>query len=132
LKIQTVANFLETFYTVKVMHFISTKNGLGYILGYLFANSSGHPVPQAISIAAAHRAAHNPSAILSNIRINRFYPKFTRQSDPNFETILTHFSRLINSTGWSRFARLFLFRLNIPILVCFGGPWNGKCCYILV
>jgi hypothetical protein len=30
----------------------------------------------------------------------------------------------------SRVARGFLFRPKLPIWVYFGGPWNGKCCYI--
>jgi hypothetical protein len=33
--------------------------------------------------------------------------------------------------GWSRVARLFIFEPKIPIWVDFGGPWNGKCWYIL-
>jgi hypothetical protein len=28
-------------------------------------------------------------------------------------------------------ARWFVFKPKIPILVKFGGPMNGKCCYIL-
>jgi hypothetical protein len=33
--------------------------------------------------------------------------------------------------NWSRVARWFVFKQKIPILVKFGGPWNGNCCYIL-
>jgi hypothetical protein len=28
-------------------------------------------------------------------------------------------------------ARWFIFKPEIPIRVKFGGPWNGKCCYVL-
>jgi hypothetical protein len=31
----------------------------------------------------------------------------------------------------TRVARWFLFRPKIPIWIYFGGPWNGKCCYIV-
>jgi hypothetical protein len=31
-----------------------------------------------------------------------------------------------------RVARWFLFRPKILICVCFGGPWNGKCCYTYI
>jgi hypothetical protein len=27
--------------------------------------------------------------------------------------------------------RWFVFKPKIAILVKFGGPWNGKCCYVL-
>jgi hypothetical protein len=27
-------------------------------------------------------------------------------------------------------ARCFIFSQKIPIWEYFGGPWNGKCCYI--
>jgi hypothetical protein len=30
-----------------------------------------------------------------------------------------------------RVARWFIFKPKLPIWVHFGGPWNGKCCYIL-
>jgi hypothetical protein len=30
-----------------------------------------------------------------------------------------------------RVARWLVYKPNIPIWVNFGGPWNGKCCYIL-
>jgi hypothetical protein len=30
-----------------------------------------------------------------------------------------------------RVARWFIFKPKIPIWVNFGGPWNGKCWYIL-
>jgi hypothetical protein len=30
-----------------------------------------------------------------------------------------------------RVARWFVFKPKILILVKFGGPWNGKCCYIV-
>jgi hypothetical protein len=30
-----------------------------------------------------------------------------------------------------RVARWFIFKPKIPIWVYFGGPWNGKCWYIL-
>jgi hypothetical protein len=32
---------------------------------------------------------------------------------------------------WIRVARWFVFKPKIPIWVIFGGPWNGKCWYIL-
>jgi hypothetical protein len=31
----------------------------------------------------------------------------------------------------SRVARWFIFKPKIPIWDNFGGPWNGKCWYIL-
>jgi hypothetical protein len=31
----------------------------------------------------------------------------------------------------SRVARWFIFKPKIPVWVHFGGPWVGKCCYIL-
>jgi hypothetical protein len=31
----------------------------------------------------------------------------------------------------TRVDRWFVFKPKIPVLVKFGGPWNGKCCYTL-
>jgi hypothetical protein len=31
----------------------------------------------------------------------------------------------------ARVARWYIFKPKIPIWVNFGGPWNGKVCYIL-
>jgi hypothetical protein len=38
---------------------------------------------------------------------------------------------LITLPLMTRVARWFIFKPNIPIWVNFGGPWNGKCWYIL-
>jgi hypothetical protein len=32
---------------------------------------------------------------------------------------------------WNRVARRYIFKQNIQNWVYFGGPWNGKCWYIL-
>jgi hypothetical protein len=32
---------------------------------------------------------------------------------------------------WNIFARWYIFIPDIPIWVYFGGPWNGKCWYVL-
>jgi hypothetical protein len=44
LKISKDPEFWPTFYYGKSFAPILTKNGLGYILGEIFANSSGHSV----------------------------------------------------------------------------------------
>jgi hypothetical protein len=40
-----------------------------------------------------------------------------------------NFARKLND---SRVARWFIFKPKIPLWVKFGGPWNGKCCSILL
>jgi hypothetical protein len=40
-------SFCGTFCYGKNYELVLAKNGLGYILGNFFANSSGHPVPSA-------------------------------------------------------------------------------------
>jgi hypothetical protein len=43
LKITEIPEFLGYFFHGKRCVFILTENGLGYILGYILKNSSGHP-----------------------------------------------------------------------------------------
>jgi hypothetical protein len=43
------------------------------------------------------------------------------------DRLLSEFRKRIET----RVARWFVFKPKIPILVKFGGPWSGQCCYIL-
>jgi thiol-disulfide isomerase/thioredoxin len=55
------------------------------------------------------------------------YKTFSLKSFALFRSALWH------ATLWVaiRVARWFVFKPKIPIWVNFGGPWNGKCRYIL-
>jgi hypothetical protein len=33
---------------------------------------------------------------------------------------------------WNSVAKWYIFIPKIPIWACFGGPWNGKCWYMLL
>jgi hypothetical protein len=48
----------------------------------------------------------------------------------NFQCLSWHFLHRHRLMAESRVARWFVFKPLSPILVKFGGPWNGKCCIL--
>jgi hypothetical protein len=62
--------FVLLYSTVKVVHSFWQKNGMGYILGEFFANSSGHPDGEAACTDRIHMGL--PCAYVGDVRLSWF------------------------------------------------------------
>jgi hypothetical protein len=105
-------NIWSNFFHVRRHVLVLTKSGMGYILGHFFRKLVRSPW--------CRRRPRRPGL---RREAWKWFASFRRLSRPLLPKAPSSKSETL---FWSRVARWYIFKPNIPIWVNFGGPWNAK------